>query len=417
MSQIRQVFEQHTKGLRLDRDFFKLVIAMESGFVNKKQEHIEFFGGATYGVQVVRFTRLETDILFVDVLEVDEETLKEDLYALRDTTKNPPQPVINQDWLVSRDVFNLSSIWLIHALHHAKSLTHEQRQEAKIRVCMYLLYKFMTSRMYKHFRFPADPEIAAATYSQLSGKYSIKALGSWGAVIRDLATKAVSEKGIWAETIDKMDVDYDVILMINDIQGRIRGMLRNVYDKHKQCLAQGMRQVRSSASIEIDGESILKDRTNSLSRYTRYLYSVISDRETFIRQELVDAVCSMMSTMNPKHLQQALVWTSNNVNQTRDHLVERCVDLTMEHAFEYLQAHRDLARYPSDLPEICAKLRGAYTSSRSVDPKLMTLRTDVEKLVTHATNSRNTSALASARTGWMLYVTLRAWSMRHYSNK
>ena len=91
--------------------------------------------------------------------------------------------------------------------------------------------------------------------------------------------------------------------------------------------------------------------------------------------------------------------------------------MVLEHAFEYLQANRELARASKDIPGLLSKLRGAYTSSRSVEPKLMAMRQKVGQLVTFATQSKNESAISSARTGFMLYICLRAWTMQYYSNR
>lgn len=418
MSLIKSVFDQECAGLRLDMRFYKQVCDMEAYFVNRKQEHIEFFGGALTGVQVVRFTNADRDKLFVDILQVDDALLEERLYALERIAPNgKPVKVIRQDWFVSSDVFNLSCVWLIHAIHNSPLLDKEHKKEAKIRIALYLLYKFMTSRLFMHFRYPADPAIAAATFAALTNKYSLKRLGSWGACLRDLAEKAVSETSIVADVISRMDDDDRVIYMLNDLQGRIRDMLKNIYNEHKRLSVKGERITSSTLNMEMDGESILKDKTQSLAKYTRYLHAIIGDRNTFIRQELVDVIASIMDTMNVKFLRQSLEWASDNFSHTQSRLVERCIDMTMEHSFSYLEAHRELARATKDIPGLISKLRGAYMSSRSVDPRLMQLRDVVGELVKTATGSKNEGAVSAARTGFMLYLSLRAWTMRHYSNQ
>ena len=62
------------------------------------------------------------------------------------------------------------------------------------------------------------------------------------------------------------------------------------------------------------------------------------------------------------------------------------------------------------------KLRGAYMSSRSTDVKLLEVRVLVEKIVREATGSLNEAGISSVRTAWMLYIVIRAYSMRFYTN-
>jgi hypothetical protein len=62
------------------------------------------------------------------------------------------------------------------------------------------------------------------------------------------------------------------------------------------------------------------------------------------------------------------------------------------------------------------RLKGAYTSSRSTDPDLLELRDLVEKVIRPAVNSRTEAVVASVRTGVLLYLVSRAYTMQYYSN-
>ncbi len=412
--QIRDVFEQECAHVRIDQKFLRELVAMEARFVNKKPDHIEFFGGTLTGVHVVRFTNEDRDRLFTDLLEIDDRVLQDKLYSLRDPVTK--RPVINQDWKISSDVFNISIVWLLHAIENSPFLDDNQKTEGKIRACQYMLYKFLTSRLFRHFPYPADREIAQAAYAQLTYKFALKQYGSWGAVIRHLATQATSRTGIHKDTIKFMADDVDVGKMLNDIQGRPRDILKNFYGEFLRVHKEGKRIARSSALVDIDGEIILKDKVKGLQNYTRYIRGVMVDENSFIRQELVDVIVKVMHTMPQALLMTTLSWSSRNFGHTREQLVERAIDLIAEHAFAYLSEHRELVRAQSDLPNLVSKLRGAYMSSRSSDPKLLEIRDLVGKIVAQATKSKNESVIAATRTGFMIYVIVRMFSMRHYTS-
>jgi hypothetical protein len=414
MQTIKNVYDEECADLAIDMRFYKKICELEAHFVNKNQESLEFFGGNLLGVQRVRFTADDRDRLFTDILEADDRTLQERVYALRSASG---QPVINQEWNISSDIFNISVVWLLHAIHHSHHLDEEKKHEAKVRLTMYLLYKFLTSLMFNGFKYPADPEIAAATYAQMSFKFILKQTGNWGATLRVLATNAVAADGIHADAISKMNDDLKVINFLNDVQGRIRDMFKNIYSLLVRTKEQGKRITNSSSFIETDGEMVLKDKTHALNNYTRYLKGIVSDKNTFIRLELVEVIARVMHTMPEKLLVTSLTWMSDNYARTKDGIVEEAINRTMEHAFEYLAANRAVMAAKGDIPGLLSKLRGSYMSSRSTEKNLLEIRELVEKIVVMATKSKNDSVVSSTRTGVMLYIVLRAFCMKHYASR
>lgn len=412
-TQIKAVFDEMCSGLNFDNNLFRRVCDMEANFVSKKKEHIEFFGGNLTGVQVVRFTQADRDKLLQGILDVSDDVLETRIYALIDPADpNHKAPLINPEWNVVSDVFNLACVWLIHSFHNAKHLDSRHREEAKIRVCQYLMYKYLTSLLYRYFSFAADPEVARATYEQLSLKFRLKELGSWGATLREMSENLVGPHSPHSLTIANMN-DRGTINMVGDIQGRVRDVLKNIYGVFVKVVAQGIRITSTSNFMESDGEMVLKDTIKNPGVYTRYIKSIISDKNSFIKQELVDVIAKVMHTMSPRLLMQTLTWTSDNYQHLKDGKIDAAVDIVMEHAIEYLQVNRVAMK--NDLPTLIDRLRGAYMSSRSTDVQLMKARVMVEDIVRLATGSRNESGIAAVRTAWMLYIATRAWSMSYYS--
>lgn len=405
---IKAIFDEECSHLKINRDFIKKVIQLESGFVNKKHEHVQFFGGALTGVEVVRFTEDDRNKLFIDILQVNELDLQERVHKM---------PAINTDWIVSSDIFNVSCIWLIHAIHNSEYLDEDTRYEGMIRACMYLQYKFLTSRLYRHFPYTADPEIAAATYASLSYKYALKVHGSWGAALRARADSVINDKSIWRDVVTKMNDDNRVVQMLNDVQGRIRDMLKNIASVHYEMANRGVKIMRSSSLVETDGEMIFKDKSKSMGNYLRYINTIITDKNSFIRQELIDVVASVMPTMSPNNLLKVLEWSSLNHRHLADNQVEKAVELIMEHIFEYLTSNKSTVKNKNDLTGLLGKIRGIYMSSRSSDVRLLKIREATEKIVRSSTKIKDSSAIAATRTGFMLYIVLRAFTMQHYANQ
>lgn len=403
---VKSIFEEECADLVIDSKFVKSLHAYQVGFAHKNEEHISFFGGHLLGVQVVRFTSDDRAQWFYEILKGDEDELERRLVAL---------PTVNQDWIVSSDTMNLSCAWLSHAIFTSKRISDKERHQALIDVFLVLQYKYLTSLLYRYFKFQADKSVAEATYAQLSNKFLIKQYGNWGALFNARSEEIISKTSIHYRTIVEMDDDLEIRRMLNDIQGRIRDMIKNIYAVLDQVRKQGVRVVSSSSLIEHDGEQILKDKSKNLLAYVRYINSIVGDKNSFIRPELESIVINVMPTMPESLLKKSLEWMSHNYRQPNASVIEELLSETLIHSFDYLSNDRSAIKNTTDLPGLLSRLRGVYMSSRSTDPTLMELREKAERVVKMATGNKNSSAIAAVRTGILLYIVLRSFTMAHYS--
>lgn len=403
---IKAVFNEECPHLVFDSKLIKKISDYRVGFEMKNQDHITFFGGNLTGVQVVRFLPADRDKWFEEILEVNEIILEDKVHSL---------PTVDADRHVSSDIMNISCVWLIHRIYTSKQLTDKQKKEAMVDVAMVMQFKFLTSRLYRLFRYPADPTTAAAAYAQLSYKFSIKAYGSWRALLTARAEEITSLTGIHANTIKTMESDKDVAYVLSDSQGRIKDILKNIYDVFMKTHESGTRFATTSSVAEFDGEQILKDRSKNTLAYSRYIHSIITDKNSFIKPELVNVIQDLMHTMPPKLFNSALVWMSLNYGQGGAGVISDVLSETLVHAFDYLSQNRQVIKSHGDLPAILVKLKGVYMSSRSTDPALIQLRQKTEDIAKNATGNRHPSILASIRSGILLYIVARSFTMKHYT--
>ena len=403
---VKKVFDEECAHLRIDSKFIKLLNSYPTAFVNKNEEHMTFFGGNLTGVQVVRFTAADKDKWFSDILDVSELVLEERIEQI---------PSINQAFHISSDTLNLSVAWLIHAIMTSPHLTDEQKHTACIDASLVLQYKFLTSLLFQYFKYPADPQVAAATYAGLSFKFAIKQYGSWQATLEARCEDLISTKSIHYDTFKRFNNDISIVYLLNDTQGRIRDILKNIYGEFLKTHRSGERIATSNVMIEIDGEMILRDKTKNLLGYTRYVHSIIGDTHSFVKDELLAVINNIMATMPPKLLVQTLEWSSKNYRKVKE--IEELVDTTLTHSFSYLSNNKSLLNDTKDLSELLSKLRGVYMSSRSTDASLIEMRRLGEIIIKQSTNTKNESVIASVRTGLLLYLVLRAYTMRFYSNR
>lgn len=404
---IKTIISDECSGLKIDAGLVKKLHAYQTGFVNKNHDHIEFFGGHLMGVNPVKFMPDDRNRWFDEILQVDEVPLEDRLDTI--------EIIDHTHRITASDTMNLTCVWLAHMLYKS-NIPQAQRRQAMVDTMLVLQYKFLTSLLFHYFRFPADKATAEATYAELSFKFLIRVHGSWHAMLVARAEEIISDTGIHLDAIRKMDDDDDVQKMLNDIQGRIRDMVKNIYGVFLKVHNAGTKFVSTSSVVEYDGDEVLKDKAQGLQAYTRYINSTVTDKNSFMKEELMQVIEKVIHTMPPRLFRQTLEYLSNNYRVKGAEEIEEVLAETLIHSFDYLSHHRNQVRRGQDLAEFMKTLRGVYMSSRSSDPALLSLREKVGHIATSATGNKNASTISSVRTGVLLYIVLRAFTMKHYTS-
>lgn len=400
---IKEVFEQHCSHLVFDQKLLRKVMDYEQRFVNKNDVHIRFFGGNLMGVDPVRFKDEDRNKWFDEVMDVDEDSLEDDLHAL-------PEVVTHRH--VSSDVMNLACLWMIHKFLTADKLNEGDRHSGAMACALVLQYKYITSILANWFTWDADPIVAQATYAQLSKRFGLKVAGSWGELLKQRAADIVSKGTLWYNHLIKFDKDIDKIA--NDTQGRIKDILKNIRDVFETVLHDPTLQIRNSdAQIELDGELKIRDKTRLYSSYIRYLLEIISDKNNFIIPELVEVIVKTVPTMPKSALVNTLSYMSNNASPRADKRVQRICEITLQHAFDYLNKNPSTMVSSSDIPGLLRKMRSLYQASRTNNPMILEMRELTEDITTIAIKSKNKVLISSVRNAVLLYILLRAFTKHH----
>ena len=318
---LRGIFEEEGAHLKFDRVLAKKIEQYGISFVCKTKDHMEFFGGHLTGVQIIRFTPADSDKWF-EILELNDLTIEEKLLDL---------PSINDKWNVAKNAFNETCIWLMHKFMTSEHLNEHERHDAAVNVSLVLHYRFITGLLVHYFKYPTDKETAEAVYARLSNKFLLKQYGSWSALLRARSEDIVGEHSIHHRTLMEYNSDKSIIDALNDIQGRLRDVWKNLYEVLVQTRHSGTKMTTISSMVELDGESILKDKTKNLSAYNRYLHSIITDRDSFIKEELLEVVCNLMHTMPKPYLVATLEWCSSNYSHGGNKEVDDLINLTLVH--------------------------------------------------------------------------------------
>jgi hypothetical protein len=414
---IAQTFNRVCKDVKIDKALLHRIHVYERAFINRNDDHVQFFGGNLMGVNPIRFRSIDRDDWFTDVLQVDELELKDALDDL---------PAANDQWIGgvrASDPMNMSCLWLVHEINKATHLTVEERKEGMVDALLVLQYKFLSSLMAHYYPYPADKATMEATYAGMSRRYALKIAGSWNMMLHQRAEEIISPTGIHKSTYTKFNNDKDIGNMIQDIQGRLRKIVQSMTTLFYETRAKGGRIGVDKAIDNIDGEMILKDKSRHYSTYLRYIHQVLDDPRSFIRQELVELIADLHSTLDPRRLMEALEWMSVNHREViprwepkiEGAYVEHFVDEVLLYVFQLVANKQANITKGSGIGPLLAQLRTLYMASRMADPSLIKAKEMGDAIVEASISSRNASVLASTRTGIQLYVTLRTLAKDHYS--
>ncbi len=405
IAQIKEVFSRLCPHIKASEKLARQLRDFRIAFMSKNPEHMAFFGGNLTGVHVVRFTSQDRDKFFSDILMVDEYELEDELHKTDE---------VEAHRLVSGDAFNQTCMWLIH-LFCDSNFSDKAKHAAMMEVALILYYRFLTSILFRFFPYPVDPALGAAVYSQLSNKFLLKQCGTWQATLEFRAEALVGKNSIHYKTFVNYNNDKDIVKMINDTQGRIKDMIKNIYIVFDDTRKKGLRVKTSSQLLEYEGDLILKDKTKGLQAYTQYMHSIVSDRNSFVRQEILDVLEKIMHTSPPKLVEKILQWCSANYSFDKKELVHQLIDKVLVHSFTYLENNRTVYKNGGDLTTLIAKLKGVYASSRSSEPLLLEIRDIAEQIVIKSMVTKNNNLVASLKTTLMLYIVIRAFTMNYFS--
>lgn len=403
---VNSTFEKHCSHIIFDVKFLTKVKVYEQQFVNKNDIHIAFFGGNLMGVHPVRFKDEDRNRWFNEVMDADEDSLEDDLHAL---------PAILPHRHVSSDVMNLSCFWMAHRFLTSPLLNEQQRYEGALASILVVQYKFITSILTDWFRYNADPIIAQATYAALNKRFGLKVAGSWGALLRIRAAAVVGKGELHYKELLSFLNDDKVVYMVNDTQGRIKDILKNIRDVFTIVKNSPEMQIRSSSSmIEMDGELKVRDKTRLVSTYMRYILETLPDKNSFMVPELIEVIAKTVPTMPKSSLQATLAYMSANSSPRADKDVQQLCTVVLQHAFNYLARNPNVMENQSDIGGLLKKMRALYQASRTADPQIIEMRELAEGIARRTLKSKNGVLIAAVRNAVLLYILLRTFTMKHY---
>ena len=402
MAKLIDILDDYFKGVKFDKKLMKKIHRWGVDWRNKNEDHRSFFGGNLIGVHTIRFTLSDITSYTRDIYGIDIDKLQDDVFNDHN---------LRRDWKVSKDAFNIVSAYVIY-----KFITVGKLEKGAVEAAKIFNYRAISILHSDYFKYPISEQEAVTVYAQLSGRYLLKKYGNWQRVVevrsRDMVAKgSLVDKDLIKNKFDTMAY----IRTVNDAQGRIRDMMKNIYRVMLDVKTKG--DIIGSASpfiTDAEGEEVLMDVTTAVSQMTRYLLDILPDKSNFIREEHITIVRSLLPTLKVKFLEISLEALSNRSIEPE---IQDFMELYMSYTANYLEDKGYNLSDSKYIDKMLLTIRGLWLSSRSADEDLIKLRTIGDNIVSEAIHKKTKSVVVSTRIGVFIYLFLRAVTYKHYLAK
>lgn len=403
---LKQILDHVFKDVKFDKKLYVKLIKHKNTLVTKNVEHAEFFGGVLTGTNTLRHTDSDENKVLHEILDIDTIYIK---------TNRVHVDELNPKWVVANDVFNLCMAYCMYRFMNSNIISKKMRSEAA-ELCSYLLhFKSICAKHTQYFKYPVSKQVATAAYEHLSNKFLIRKLDSWEEVTVYRA-KSILHNTSHKTVISRFGPDKEVIYLLSNMNNQINSMFRKIFRVTADIVVTKKSVTLSTlAETTPDGVEVFGETKAGFSSYTDYILSIVHDKHSFIKEDLINVTLDVMPVGNYDHVSEVLLWMSEHVFSKHTDEINDFIRGTIEHAFTYLYDNGLLQNKHNDISVFVNKLKGAYTSSRSSNAALLDLRDKGTKIIKQASKRNNTQLVNSTRTVLMLYLFLRAYARNLYT--
>lgn len=390
---LRKVFDEAFAKVVFNKQLCTRIMHYVSGIFTR-EGNVEWFGSNLLGVHTIRFYDSDRNALFDQVLLVDEDLLSE---MIKDSK------TVDTSWAVAGDTFNLTIAYLVHRL--MPKMSDKDFFRAAVEAVKVLQFKFYSSIYYHFFPKPVDMPAAEATYSQLSLKFDIRRGGNWGSHIEDRAIQFVTKESPHYDQIKRFDNPDMLIRFITDLNTRTKQTVKDYYAVLDKVRRDNSRVVTQTSRIELDGESIIRDKVTAFNTAKQNLLDASYSANNFYKERLARAVLEMVPKASPNALKTILLYIAQLPLGPKRDEVNSIMEDALSHAFDLISSNRINFK---DVPYLLNRMRALYQASKSTNEYVMSLRKRIEKLAAKETHLTHDSALAAVRNALLLYFLIRS---------
>lgn len=393
---IKDVYAHHLAGMKFDIKLYTAIRNFRIGWSVKSPDYIEFLGSNLLGVQAIRYSTLDDETFFNDILGIDLKILKMDLHALNG---------INSNWKVSSNPTYLTLIYLMYAFINSNDIG--KNTQAVLDELYYIFaYKTISSKITHGFKHQVKESIAKATYERLSNRYILKKVGSWQKLFEYRAGDVDNSKGLHYKNLTRLDTDKAVII-INDLQGRINDVFKNIYGVMMEIINGDGNAINNSSlnTTNAEGEESIADITDRPDKYITYLKDIIGKPTDFVNNDVLVLTCSVMNNDETELVKKVLIDMSN---EKLDKDMTEVINVVILNSISYLKSNNIESNYVDNLMEVLISLKGYWSSSRITEKDSVEVKKILNKIVSKSIHKKTKWLIVTIVINIILFIFIRS---------
>lgn len=333
-----------------------------------------------------------------------------------------PHSVMPFERKVWSDPFNNFCIWVTHLLEtQLPTVEHKLKYDAQVAVLKYLNYKYFTSIVNRFYPVGAEEATMFYVVNQLSNKFDIVRENNWKAVITKRAEDMISEQSIHLQTFRTATPDSKFSYIITDTQSRMKDKIKIISTEYYTAKEHGNKIGTVNATMtDSEGDKILVQQSTTISSTRGKLIRDLYNENAWVDLRLTRFIAAQFPQINQTLLKNALTEQTNLATvQSKSHKMK---ETEVVHGKVIILDQRKLIELVvSTSVRFCAKkgidfkkkqlawqsLRNMFSSSRTLDTDVLTIKNSFEHFVESLGASSRESTKSSLKVAMILYVIYR----------
>lgn len=389
----------------------KGMLALEHNFRLYKT-NILVFNGPYLGVYPISFKTSDTNALY-HLFDVDAEQVRDLIEQI---------PVINTDYNVQSDPFNVLCFWLMH-LAFVYIDKERTRYEFMSAVCKYFHYRVFTSTVNNSFQVGAIKSVMDATIAGMSKKPDIIRYESWGAIIDKHVANMLQPTSDTYRILKNAAPDKDYVELAGKAQTAIRNKVVGFAKEYYEVFARGD-QIKTSSSLQetADGERIIAQAASVIDTTMNAMVTDVLSLHTWVSERDITRITANATAITANMLRTVLTTFSEEAaKQSRQRTLDKVIPAKGDTPtiyvgirvllFELIRSSLRMCQIrdinPGHKLAMFNELKDAYTSSRNQDPDVRSVKASISYFFDHSEIRYSESAKAALRLAVIQYILMK----------
>lgn len=375
--------------INIDKQFLSGVQNLTLAWVSKNPMYSEFLGSGLLGVHPIRFSSRDRE-LALNSWGVEVAEITSIIHGLSG---------VNPEWNVSSDPLSISIFYLIRKTILTVSKT-KLRDAIVLELYKLYMYYVTSGLTYRYFKkYQASPAVAKATFERLSGKFTLKRVGSWAKFFEYRVSDVTPEKGLHVDRLRRFE-DLDVIRVLNDSQGRVREVFKSIYPVMLDVVESGVKITAESGVVESGDSSSVREILDRPDKHATYLTTILKSEVDFINEDLVHIITGVVGQVDRANLITTLKHLSA---KSKDNYIGNSV---VVNSIGYLNSRSDL-----DMSNVMTQLKylkNYWVSSTVRNSGNDKVKRSISNMVRRSTTRKTKWVVSVTTVAVILYIYLRA---------